>query len=68
MGLAAVGIMPREIRLVIISLGIILTGTSIGITSIEFALGIILVGSTITVIQRILFVWSQDKNPPTQPQ
>ena len=68
MGLAAVGIMPREIRLVIISLGIILTGTSIGITSLEFALGIILVGSTITVIQRILYVWSQDKNPPTQPQ
>ncbi len=68
MGLAAVGIMPREIRLVIISLGIILTGTSIGIMSIEFALGIILVGSTITVIQRILHVWSQDKNPPTQPQ
>jgi len=68
MGLAAVGIMPREIRLVIISLGIILTGTSIGITSLEFALGIILIGSTITVIQRILYVWSQDKNPPTQPQ
>ena len=68
MGLAAVGIMPREVRLVIISLGIILTGTSIGLTSIEFALGIILVGSTITVIQRILHVRSQDKHSPTQPQ
>ena len=39
MGLAAVGIMPREIRLVIISLGIVLTGTSIGISALEFALG-----------------------------
>jgi phosphatidylglycerophosphate synthase len=68
MGLAAVGIMPREVRLVIISLGIVLTGTSIGITAIEFALGIILVGATITVIQRILHVRSQDKLPPTQPQ
>jgi CDP-diacylglycerol---glycerol-3-phosphate 3-phosphatidyltransferase len=67
MGLAAVGIMPREIRLVIISLGIILTGTSIGISALEFALGIILVGAVITVIQRILHVQSQAKaadNPP----
>ncbi len=68
MGLAAVGIMPREVRLVIISLGIVLTGTSIGITAIEFALGVILVGATITVIQRILHVRSQDKHPSTQPQ
>src|SRR6516225_7523205 len=40
MGLAAVGIMPREIRLVIISLGIVLTATGIGITALEFALGV----------------------------
>jgi CDP-diacylglycerol--glycerol-3-phosphate 3-phosphatidyltransferase len=67
MGLAAVGIMPREIRLVIISLGIVLTGTSIGISALEFALGIILVGAVITVIQRILHVQSQARsaeNPP----
>src|SRR6476661_9994852 len=38
MGLAAVGIMPREVRLVIISLGIVLTGTSIGTIAIELAL------------------------------
>jgi phosphatidylglycerophosphate synthase len=62
MGLAAVGIMPREVRLVIISLGIVLTGTSIGISAIEFALGIILVGAVITVIQRILHVRSQAKS------
>jgi CDP-diacylglycerol--glycerol-3-phosphate 3-phosphatidyltransferase len=67
MGLAAVGIMPREVRLVIISLGIILTGTSIGISALELALGVILVGAVITVIQRILHVQSQAKsadNPP----
>jgi CDP-diacylglycerol--glycerol-3-phosphate 3-phosphatidyltransferase len=62
MGLAAVGIMPREIRLVIISLGIVLTGTGIGISALEFALGVILVGAVITVIQRILHVEGQAKS------
>ena len=62
MGLAAVGIMPREIRLVIISIGIVLTGTTLGTSAIEFALGVILVGSVITVIQRILFVRSQARS------
>ena len=69
MGLAAVGVMPREVRLVIISLGIVLTGTSIGLSAIEFALGVVLVGAVITVIQRILHVRSQAKSaatPPTQ--
>jgi CDP-diacylglycerol--glycerol-3-phosphate 3-phosphatidyltransferase len=65
MGLAAVGIMPREVRLVIISLGIVLTGTSIGISAIEFALGVILVGAVITVIQRILHVRAQAKSADT---
>jgi CDP-diacylglycerol--glycerol-3-phosphate 3-phosphatidyltransferase len=67
MGLAAVGIMPREVRLVIISLGIVLTGTSIGISSLEFVLGVILVGSVITVIQRILHVRSQARSEATTP-
>lgn len=65
MGLAAVGVMPREVRLVIISLGIVLTGTGIGISAIEFALGVILVGAVITVIQRILHVRSQAKSATT---
>ena len=68
MGLAAVGVMPREVRLVIISLGIVLTGTSIGISAIEFALGVILVGAVITVIQRILFVRNQDHQQSNQPK
>jgi phosphatidylinositol phosphate synthase len=67
MGLAAVGVMPREVRLVIISLGIVLTGTSIGISSLEFALGVILVGSVITVIQRILHVRGQARSEATTP-
>ena len=58
--------MPREIRLVLISLGIVLTGTSIGLSAIEFALGVILVGAVITVIQRILFVYRQDQQQSTQ--
>jgi phosphatidylglycerophosphate synthase len=66
MGLAAVGIMPREVRLVIISLGIVLTGTGVGITAIEFAVGVILVGAVITVIQRILFVRNQDQQQSSQ--
>jgi len=66
MGLAAVGLMPREIRLVLISFGIVLTGTGIGISAIEFALGVILVGAVITVIQRILFVYRQDQQQSTQ--
>jgi CDP-diacylglycerol--glycerol-3-phosphate 3-phosphatidyltransferase len=66
MGLAAVGVMPREIRLVIVSIGIVLTGTSIGTTAIEFALGVILVGSVITVIQRIIHVRRQAKSTPIE--
>jgi phosphatidylglycerophosphate synthase len=70
MGLAAIGLMPREIRLLLISLGIVLTGTSIGLTAIQLALGVILVGAVITVIQRILFVHHEDQqqsSPTTQP-
>ena len=67
MGLAAVGIMPREVRLVIISLGLVLTGTGIGISAIEFALGVILVGAVITVIQRVLHVRSQAKSADQTP-
>jgi len=81
MGLAAVGVMPREIRLVILSLGIIV-GAILGIqgpcgnlfcidqalpgTSIlAIALWIILIGSIITVIQRIVFVRREAKSTPT---
>jgi CDP-diacylglycerol--glycerol-3-phosphate 3-phosphatidyltransferase len=75
MGLAAVGIMPREIRLVILSLGLVLAGIlgaestggamPTGIAALFLALGIILVGSVITVIQRIVFVRRQAKQSST---
>ena len=79
MGLAAVGVMPREVRLVILSLGLVLAGIlgaeptggamPTGITALFLALGIILVGSIITVIQRIVFVRRQAKQTTTsQPQ
>jgi phosphatidylglycerophosphate synthase len=81
-GMAAIGVMPREVRLVILSLGLIvggLLGTQpylvvggaggaafpVGAYAIFLALGIITVGSTITVIQRILHVRSQAKSAAT---
>jgi phosphatidylglycerophosphate synthase len=57
-GMAAVGIMPREIRLVILSLGLVLTDGP-NIKAIEIALAIIAVGATITTIQRVLHVRAQ---------
>ena len=73
-GMAAVGLMPREVRLVVLSLGLVLAGilgTSMasgiglpdplpaGIVALELALAIIALGATITVIQRILHVRQQ---------
>ena len=55
-GMAAVGVMPREIRLVILSLGLILAGATANLSILSGALGIIAVGATITVIQRIVHV------------
>ena len=74
-GMAAVGIMPREIRLVILAIGLLLAGLLgvgygdftgddqfpflPGTWALTLALGIITVGATITTIQRILHVRSQ---------
>ncbi len=87
-GMAAVGIMPREVRLVILTVGLVLgglLGTTVavpdggfqgvasaavpfGIVTIEIALGIIAVGATITLIQRIVHVRSQAlQQSTTQP-
>jgi phosphatidylinositol phosphate synthase len=78
-GMAAVGILPREIRLVILAIGLILAGVLgvgygdftgdgglevwPGTWALTLALGIIAVGSTITTIQRILHVRSQANHP-----
>lgn len=85
-GMAAVGIMPREVRLVILSVGLVLAGilgtlredTSCagcagggailpGVWVLFIALGIITIGSIITVIQRILHVRRQAKTQSTHP-
>jgi CDP-diacylglycerol--glycerol-3-phosphate 3-phosphatidyltransferase len=57
-GMAAVGLMPREVRLVILSVGLLLTDAP-GIKGLEYALGIIVIGAIITVIQRIIHVRRQ---------
>ena len=80
-GMAAVGVMPREVRLVILSLGLILAGvlgTTIegsggaggasiptGILVLYIALAVIALGATITVIQRIVHVRSQANHQTT---
>ena len=56
--------MPREIRLLILSIGLILTDAP-NIKALEFALAIISIGATITVIQRILHVRGQAKQQST---
>jgi phosphatidylglycerophosphate synthase len=75
-GMAAIGVMPREVRLVILCLGLIIGGIlgtepysieggaggaafPVGAYVILVALGIITVGSIITVIQRIVHVRQQ---------
>ncbi len=64
-GMAAVGVMPREIRLVILSLGLIVAGATTNLTILSGALAIIAFGATITVIQRILHVRSQARSATT---
>jgi CDP-diacylglycerol---glycerol-3-phosphate 3-phosphatidyltransferase len=61
-GMAAVGIMPREIRLVILSLGFVVAGAAANLTLLAIALAIIAIGATLTVIQRILHVRGQAKS------
>ena len=81
-GMAAIGVMPREVRLVVLCLGLIVAGAlgvalcecgrpwppggrETGATVLLLALGIIAIGATITVIQRILHVRSQAKSAAT---
>jgi phosphatidylglycerophosphate synthase len=61
-GMAAIGVMTREIRLVILALGVILTGLTSNFAILAIALGIIAVGATVTVIQRILHVRNQARS------
>ena len=68
-GMAAVGIMPREVRLVVLSLGLVITGITGSFLALLIALAVITIGSILTVIQRILHVRSQARsgaNPRNQ--
>jgi CDP-diacylglycerol---glycerol-3-phosphate 3-phosphatidyltransferase len=73
-GMAAVGLAPREIRLVILTLGLIWTGVAGGLAApwtagtlpLAGSLSLITVLATITVIQRILHVVNQDRKQENQ--
>jgi CDP-diacylglycerol---glycerol-3-phosphate 3-phosphatidyltransferase len=61
-GMAAVGIMPREVRLVVLSLGLVVTGITGSFLALVIALAVITIGAILTVIQRILHVRSQARS------
>ncbi len=56
-GMANVGLAPREVRLVILTVGVVLAGVSS--TVLAIALGLIVVLATITTIQRIVVTLRQ---------
>lgn len=67
-GMAAVGLAPREVRVVILGIGLVgggllggvgTTGTSGGESLLGGSLAVIAVLATITVVQRVLFVRTQ---------
>ena len=72
-GMANVGLAPREIRIVILTLGLVLAGllpatadgaaTPPNAIALELALGLIAVLATITTIQRIVVTWNQARHP-----
>jgi CDP-diacylglycerol--glycerol-3-phosphate 3-phosphatidyltransferase len=74
-GMANVGLAPREIRIVILTIGLVLAGllpaavegaaTPPNVIALELALGLIAVLATITTIQRIVVTWKQAR-PPEQ--
>jgi len=66
-GMAAIGVMPREIRLIVLSLGLIIAGATANLTILAAALAIIAIGAVITVIQRILQTRSQAAAADTHP-
>lgn len=72
-GMANIGLAPREVRLVILVLGLVLTGlaggvgtrfypNSAGATAMFGSLAVIAILATLTTIQRILFVYRQSKS------
>jgi CDP-diacylglycerol--glycerol-3-phosphate 3-phosphatidyltransferase len=62
-GMAAIGLAPREVRVAILGLGLIVAGLLPGLSgmALDATLGLITILATITVIQRILHVRAQAK-------
>jgi CDP-diacylglycerol--glycerol-3-phosphate 3-phosphatidyltransferase len=63
-GMVNVGLAPREVRIVILALGLLIAGLAaprIGLDALTAALAIIAILATITTIQRILHVRGQSK-------
>jgi CDP-diacylglycerol--glycerol-3-phosphate 3-phosphatidyltransferase len=71
-GMAAVGLAPREIRIVILTIGLLLAGLAGGVGSVDAgwtagtiplaaSLGLIAILATITVIQRVIHVINQNR-------
>jgi phosphatidylinositol phosphate synthase len=61
-GMAAIGLAPREVRIVILTVGLLIAGAlggTNGQNALALALGLITVLATITVIQRIVHVLRQ---------
>jgi CDP-diacylglycerol--glycerol-3-phosphate 3-phosphatidyltransferase len=58
-GMANVGLAPREIRIAILTVGLLLTGLAASTTPTAIALGLIAVLATITTIQRIVVTINQ---------
>ena len=60
-GMAAVGLAPREVRLVILTIGLLWTGLAGGTTPLAASLGLITILASITVIQRVMHVINQNR-------
>ena len=58
-GMANVGLAPREIRIAILTLGLVLAGITASTTALAIALALIAVLATITTIQRIVVTINQ---------
>ena len=65
-GMAAVGLAPREIRLVILTIGLLWTGLAGGLGPLAASLALITILASITVVQRILHVVNQNSNQENQ--
>jgi CDP-diacylglycerol--glycerol-3-phosphate 3-phosphatidyltransferase len=60
-GMAAVGLAPREVRIVILTIGLLWAGLAGDLRALAASLGLITILATITVIQRVIHVINQNR-------